>query len=61
MKINEGNYHLEERLKDVKEHLGYSGAVSSEEIDLDYLKSLLDKYISYPSDWIQYFHDDLGK
>ncbi|KAJ5493437.1 Cysteine dioxygenase [Penicillium diatomitis] len=54
-------YRLNELIKDIKEHLGYAGGISSDDVDSDYLKSLLVKYVSDPSDWIQYFNNDRSK
>lgn len=54
-------YHLKELVQDIKQHLGHSGDISSEDVDADYLQSLLKKYVSDPSDWIQYFHNDRSK
>jgi cysteine dioxygenase len=54
-------YNLGELVQDIKEHLGHSGGISSEDVDSDYLRSLLEKYISDPSDWIQYFNNDRSK
>ncbi|KAJ5676056.1 Cysteine dioxygenase [Penicillium macrosclerotiorum] len=54
-------YDLSGLVQDIKEHLGTSGGISSEQVDENYLKSLLEKYISDPSDWIEYFHNDTSK
>ena len=54
-------YNLESLVQDVKKHLGETGGISSEEVDEDYLISLLKKYVSDPSDWIDYFHNDTSK
>lgn len=54
-------YNLEGLVQDVKKHLGESGGISSEDVDEDYLISLLRKYISDPSDWIDYFYNDTSK
>ncbi|KAJ5727579.1 Cysteine dioxygenase [Penicillium malachiteum] len=54
-------YDLESLVQDIKEHLGESGGISSEEVNETYLISLAKKYISDPSDWIEYFHNDTGK
>lgn len=54
-------YRLKELVQDIKQHLGHSGGISSEDVDSNYLRSLLEKYISDPSDWIQYFHNDRSK
>lgn len=54
-------YTLKELVQDIKQHLGHSGGISSEDVDSDYLRSLLEKYTSDPSDWIQYFHNDRSK
>lgn len=54
-------YNLEGLVQDIKQHLGESGGISSEEVDEEYLKALLKKYISDPSDWIGYFHNDTSK
>ncbi|KAJ5167673.1 Cysteine dioxygenase [Penicillium canariense] len=54
-------YHLDDVVRDIKQHLGESGGISSEDVDSEYLRSLLEKYISDPSDWIQYFHNDRSK
>ncbi|CEJ56698.1 Putative Cysteine dioxygenase [Penicillium brasilianum] len=54
-------YYLSELVQDIKQHLGHSGGISSEDVDSNYLRSLLEKYISDPSDWIQYFHNDRSK
>ena len=48
-------------MQDIKKHLGETGGISSEEVDEDYLISLLMKYVSDPSDWIDYFHNDTSK
>ncbi|KAJ5749925.1 Cysteine dioxygenase [Penicillium manginii] len=54
-------YNLEGLVQDVKKHLGESGGISSEEVDESYLISLLKKYVSDPSDWIDYFYNDTSK
>ncbi|KAJ5584712.1 cysteine dioxygenase [Penicillium hispanicum] len=54
-------YNLEGLVQDIKRHLGESGGISSEEVDEKYLISLAQKYISDPSDWIEYFHNDTSK
>lgn len=54
-------YNLDGLVQDVKSHLGHSGGISSEEVDSEYLISLMKKYISDPSDWIEYFHNDTSK
>ncbi|KAJ5267662.1 Cysteine dioxygenase [Penicillium angulare] len=54
-------YDLDCLVKDIKQHLGESGGISSEEVDEEYLISLAKKYISDPSDWIEYFHNDTSK
>ena len=54
-------YNLEGLVQDIKKHLGETGGISSEEVDEDYLISLLMKYVSDPSDWIDYFHNDTSK
>lgn len=54
-------YRLNELVQDIKQHLGHSGGISSEDVDSNYLRSLLEKYISDPSDWIQYFNNDRSK
>lgn len=48
-------------MQDVKKHLGEAGGISSSEVDEDYLISLLKKYISDPTDWIDYFYNDTSK
>jgi cysteine dioxygenase len=54
-------YDLNGLVQDVKQHLGESGGISSEEVDEEYLISLLKKYVSDPSDWINYFYNDTSK
>ena len=54
-------YNLDSLVQDIKQHLGESGGISSEEVDEAYLISLAQKYISDPSDWIEYFHNDPSK
>ncbi|KAJ5178741.1 Cysteine dioxygenase [Penicillium capsulatum] len=54
-------YTLDSLIQDIKRHLGASGGISSEEVDEEYLISLAQKYISDPSDWISYFHNDTSK
>lgn len=54
-------YNLDGLVQDIKKHLGQSGGISSEEVDSGYLISLMKKYISDPSDWIEYFHNDTSK
>ncbi|KAJ5239386.1 cysteine dioxygenase [Penicillium chermesinum] len=54
-------YDLESLVKDIKEHLGESGGISSDEVDSQYLISLARKYISDPADWIDFFHNDTSK
>ncbi|KAJ5540142.1 Cysteine dioxygenase [Penicillium frequentans] len=54
-------YNLECLVDDIKQHLGESGGISSEEVDEEYLISLARKYISDPSDWIEYFYNDTSK
>lgn len=54
-------YNLDGLVQDIKKHLGQSGGISSEEVDSGYLISLMKKYTSDPSDWIEYFHNDTSK
>lgn len=54
-------YSLEGLVQDIKKHLGEAGGISSSEVDEDYLISLLKKYISDPTDWIDYFYNDTSK
>lgn len=54
-------YNLDGLVQDIKNHLGQSGGISSEEVDSEYLISLMKKYNSDPSDWIEYFHNDTSK
>ena len=54
-------YNLECLVQDIKAHLGESGGISSEEVNEEYLISLAKKYISDPSDWIEFFHNDTSK
>ncbi|KAJ9248170.1 hypothetical protein DTO207G8_7611 [Paecilomyces variotii] len=54
-------YSLQGLIRDVKQHLGESGGISSEDVDSQYLISLAQKYISDPSDWISYFYNDRSK
>lgn len=54
-------YNLDGVVQDIKQHLGQSGGISSEDVDPEYLISLLKKYTSDPSDWISYFHNDTSK
>lgn len=57
----EERYNLDSLVQDIKQHLGQSGGISSEDVDSEYLISLLKKYTSDPSDWISYFHNDTSK
>ena len=54
-------YSLQGLIRDVKQHLGESGGISSDDVDSQYLISLAQKYISDPSDWISYFYNDPSK
>lgn len=54
-------YDLEGLVQDIKKHLGESGGISSDEVDEAHLISLLKKYVSDPSDWIDYFYNDTSK
>lgn len=54
-------YNLDGLVQDIKKHLGQSGGISSEEVDSEYLISLMKKYVSDPSDWIEHFHNDTSK
>jgi len=54
-------YDLDGLVQDIKQHLGQSGGITSEDVDSEYLISLLKKYTSDPSDWISYFHNDTSK
>lgn len=54
-------YNLDSLVQDIKQHLGESGGISSDEVDEAYLISLAQKYISDPSDWIGYFYKDTSK
>ncbi|KAJ5141102.1 DNA-directed RNA polymerase III subunit RPC2 [Penicillium atrosanguineum] len=54
-------YDLDSLVEDVKQHLGHSGGISSDEVDSEYLISLLKKYTSDPTDWISFFHNDTSK
>lgn len=54
-------YDLDGLVEDIKQHLGQSGGISSDEVDSKYLISLLKKYNSDPTDWISFFHNDTSK
>ncbi|KAJ5670782.1 Cysteine dioxygenase [Penicillium maclennaniae] len=54
-------YNLDGLVEDIKQHLGQSGGISSDEVDSQYLISLLKKYTSDPTDWISFFHNDTSK
>ena len=54
-------YNLQGLIQDIKSHLGESGGISSEEVDEEYLISLAQKYLSDPSDWLEYFYNDTSK
>ncbi|KAJ5133005.1 Cysteine dioxygenase [Penicillium atrosanguineum] len=54
-------YDLDSLVEDIKQHLGHSGGISSDEVDSEYLISLLKKYTSDPTDWISFFHNDTSK
>ena len=54
-------YSLEGLVQDIKSHLGESGGISSQDVNEEYLISLAQKYISDPSDWIEYFYNDTSK
>lgn len=54
-------YDLQSLVKDIKEYLGESGGISSEEIDSEHLISLARKYVSDPADWMEMFHNDTSK
>ncbi|KAJ6028244.1 Cysteine dioxygenase [Penicillium herquei] len=54
-------YDLQSLVQDIKEHLGESGGISSEDVNEAYLISLAKKYVSDPSDWIEYFNNDTSK
>jgi len=48
-------------VQEIKEHLGTSSGIDSEDVDIDYLRDLMTKYTSNPADWQQYAHLDPGK
>lgn len=56
-----GRYDLEGLVQDIKNYLGESGGISSDEVDSGYLISLVKKYVSDPADWIDFFHNDTSK
>jgi cysteine dioxygenase len=54
-------YNLDGLVEDIKQHLGQSGGISSDEVDSNYLISVIKKYTSDPTDWISFFHNDTSK
>ncbi|KAJ5887607.1 cysteine dioxygenase [Penicillium taxi] len=54
-------YNLESLVQDIKKYLGESGGISSDEVDSAHLISLAKKYMSDPSDWIEYFYNDTSR
>lgn len=54
-------YNLQGLVRDIKRYLGESGGISSKEVDEKYLISLAQKYLSDPSDWLEYFYNDTSK
>ncbi|KAF5497822.1 Cysteine dioxygenase [Colletotrichum siamense] len=54
-------YSLEDLVNDIKEHLGTSSGIGSEDVDEDYLMSLVKRYATNPNDWARYYYNCPGK
>ncbi|KAF4811994.1 Cysteine dioxygenase [Colletotrichum tropicale] len=54
-------YSLEDLVNDIKEHLGISSGIGSEDVDEDYLTSLVKRYATNPNDWARYYYNCPGK
>lgn len=57
----EPTYSLEDLVNDIKEHLGTSSGIGSEDVDEDYLMSLVKRYATNPNDWARYYYNCPGK
>lgn len=54
-------YDLQDLIRDIKSHLGETAGIDAASVDAEYLISLVQKYISNPDDWVQFFHNDPSK
>ncbi|KAF4816590.1 Cysteine dioxygenase [Colletotrichum siamense] len=54
-------YSLEDLVNDIKGHLGTSSGIGSEDVDEDYLMSLVKRYATNPNDWARYYYNCPGK
>ncbi|KFY03009.1 hypothetical protein V490_00351 [Pseudogymnoascus sp. VKM F-3557] len=48
-------------VQEIKEHLGSSSGIDSEDVNIEYLRGLMTKYTSNLVDWQQYAHLDPSK
>ncbi|KAL2810565.1 RmlC-like cupin domain-containing protein [Aspergillus granulosus] len=54
-------YSLDELVHDIKTYLGDSGGISSEDVDSEYLISLVKRYEARDPGWTRYYHNDPTK
>lgn len=54
-------YSLEDLVKDIKSYLGTSSGIGCDNIDSEYLISLVERYKSNPNDWARYYYNCPGK
>ncbi|KAL3425157.1 cysteine dioxygenase [Phlyctema vagabunda] len=48
-------------VRDIRNYLGTSNGIDSEDIDISYIRGLMNKYTSNPQDWARYAHADPSK
>ncbi|KAL4894968.1 RmlC-like cupin domain-containing protein [Aspergillus ambiguus] len=54
-------YSLNDLIHDIKAHLGTSGGISSDDVDSEYLISLVKKYKANAGEWAHYYYNDESK
>ncbi|KAL2827465.1 RmlC-like cupin domain-containing protein, partial [Aspergillus pseudoustus] len=54
-------YSLDELVHDIKTYLGDSNGISSEDIDSNYLISLVERYQASDPDWTRFYYNDPSK
>ncbi|PLB49803.1 cysteine dioxygenase type I [Aspergillus steynii IBT 23096] len=55
------SYDLQDLIRDIKSYLGETSGIDAASVNAEYLISLVQKYVSNPDDWVQFFHCDPSK
>ncbi|KAL3458391.1 RmlC-like cupin domain-containing protein [Aspergillus heterothallicus] len=54
-------YSLDQLVRDIKTYLGDSNGIASEDVDSDYLISLVKRYEASDPGWTRFYHNDTSK